>query len=64
MLSDDERREMRKTVFYFGLIFLLGIGIIFTLQDLLMGVISLVFIPAQVIFLLLLFLVIRELYNS
>ena len=55
---------MRGTTYFFGLIFLLGIGIIFILQDIFMGINSLIFIPAQVILLMLLFLVIRELYNS
>ncbi len=55
---------MRKTVFTFGLIFLLGIGIIFVLQDVLMGLPALIFIIPQVIFLLLLFLVVVQLYKS
>ncbi|MDD1778800.1 MAG: hypothetical protein LUQ65_11615 [Candidatus Helarchaeota archaeon] len=55
---------MRRTVFNFGLIFLLGIGIVFCLQDVFMGLSSIIFIPAQVLFLILLFLVLRELYNS
>ncbi len=55
---------MRKTAYTFGLIFLLGIGIVFVLQDVLMGLNSLIFILPQIIFVMLLFLVLRELYNS
>ncbi len=55
---------MRKAAYSFGLIFILGIGIIFIIQDIVMGISSVIFIPIQIIFLGLLFLVIRELYNS
>ena len=60
---------MRKTVFTFGLIFLLGIAVIFVLQDVLMLLgfdqfYTLIFILPQVVFLLLLFLVVVQLYKS
>ncbi|MHA1357601.1 MAG: hypothetical protein ACTSQI_20570 [Candidatus Helarchaeota archaeon] len=55
---------MRKAAYTFGLIFLLGIGILFVLQDVVLGLPSLIFILPQVIFVVLLFFVLRELYNS
>lgn len=55
---------MRKTIFSFGLIFLAAIAVLFTLQNLLMGSLSLIFIPFQVLGLILVFLVIWQLYNS
>ncbi len=56
--------KMRKTTFSFGIIFLAGILVTFILQDIIMGLTSLIFVVPQVIFLLLLFLVLLQLYNS
>ncbi|MHA1263941.1 MAG: hypothetical protein ACTSRS_01780 [Candidatus Helarchaeota archaeon] len=55
---------MRKTIFIFGLIFLASMAVLFTLQDIVMGLLSLIFVPFQVLGLLLIFLVIWQLYNS